>query len=955
MTNHDTPASTTPTAAAASTTAHSPSSAGQKTKHARGAGGTTNPLAGTVRPRSPSGPGGDTTGDGRPPTKRVRKAINCEPCRNSKLKCDRNRPCSSCVLRGTSAMCYRDARGNETGEPVSRGDNQQHARIDPAQEVSRIRQSLTLIESYLSPHQRPPAARRADTEHVVPKKEAVDPDINDKAAPGMLGTQTQGGLYSGPTSAATHFLINEDRKSEETEGRSDKPDDGPPPIGNEYDSDLLQMLPSIEILDSLIAYYFEYCNWIYRHVHQPSFAHHWERYKSGNSADRITLATACVIIAVATHYLPPGHRLLESFDEVAAVERGAKFYEVGVVALQRRLEETKAYTLELVELQLIRTHYLNMSKTDSEDVWRLRGELISIALAMGLHRDPGKWGMHRDLAERRRWAWWHVVLLERWQAFMFGRPLVIASHHFDTQLPSYCDPEIDKTGRLYLPNIALFRLAFILGDIMDDAVSVRPVPYESVLANDRALTQWMDNLPPELDLDEYRVARSLASPNIAQRRLGVQSMIVRTSYYHIRFTLHRPYASASHPHLLSRSKDASSSDPPSSSPTEPPKTAQSLEIAVSAADKLIQMTSSDFIGPPGTSTHAIPGHMNWGPFHSFSAAMFFSFQLIAHPDQPGASLFRSCIRKAMETIERARGTPVADKAMDILRALEPLYEDGFGRLGEEERKRVRGRVLGVVRKLAFPYSDRRHGRASGSGSGSGHSSVGGGGGGGAGAGMGGGYGVGQGYGYGLGFGFGSESSPGSVNSVSPPLGAMSSLSPGSYEYLASQGGMGAVQGLVPSTTSGAGSGTDSSPPGYESAAYGVSQPPHPHAHAHAHSQAGRIAQHQHQHRHQHQHPHQPQPQVLYTDPGIRYAQYMRSSGGGGGGGVGGVELDGAQMWGAAIGFGHGEWNQFLDGLRPSPGGVHQPQPAQTGAGAGAGEGGAIQQQQQAMAQPPPPS
>ena len=71
-----------------------------------------------------------------PPPKRARKAINCEPCRNSKLKCDRyvtlrhgtamptalawtihaslwwpdmsadlhlrrNRPCSSCVLRGT--------------------------------------------------------------------------------------------------------------------------------------------------------------------------------------------------------------------------------------------------------------------------------------------------------------------------------------------------------------------------------------------------------------------------------------------------------------------------------------------------------------------------------------------------------------------------------------------------------------------------------------------------------------------------------------------------------------------------------------------------------------------------------------------------------------------------------------------------------------------------------------
>lgn len=45
------------------------------------------------RPHSPSPPDedGDRTGSEtrQPPPKRARKAINCEPCRNSKLKCDR--------------------------------------------------------------------------------------------------------------------------------------------------------------------------------------------------------------------------------------------------------------------------------------------------------------------------------------------------------------------------------------------------------------------------------------------------------------------------------------------------------------------------------------------------------------------------------------------------------------------------------------------------------------------------------------------------------------------------------------------------------------------------------------------------------------------------------------------------------------------------------------------------
>lgn len=217
------------------------------------------------------------------------------------------------------------------------------------------------------------------------------------------------------------------------------------------------------------------------------------------------------------------------------------------------------------------------------------------------------------------------------------------------------------------------------------------MPYDSVQANDRALTQWMDNLPAELDLDEYRLARNLASSNLATRRLGVQSVIVRTSYYHIRFTLHRPYANAS-----INSKMTSG---------ELPKSAQSLEIAVNAADRLITMTAQsrpDFI----TNTAlAVPGHMNWGPFHCFSAAMFFSFQLIANPDQPGASLFRSSIRKAMATLEQARGSAVADKGYNILQSLAPLYSVEFPQQSPDIREKEKARILSVVRKLAFPYHD----------------------------------------------------------------------------------------------------------------------------------------------------------------------------------------------------------------------------------------------------------
>lgn len=86
------------------------------------------------------------------------------------------------------------------------------ARIDPAQEIARLRHSISLLEAYVFPNQRSPVSLRrpSDTSaFLVPKQETVDPDINDKgsAAPGMLGSHVQGGLYAGPTSAATHLLM----------------------------------------------------------------------------------------------------------------------------------------------------------------------------------------------------------------------------------------------------------------------------------------------------------------------------------------------------------------------------------------------------------------------------------------------------------------------------------------------------------------------------------------------------------------------------------------------------------------------------------------------------------------------------------------------------------------------------------------------------------------------------
>jgi hypothetical protein len=66
-----------------------------------------------------------------------------------------------------------------------------------------------------------------------------------------------------------------------------------------------------------------------------------------------------------------------------------------------------------MELLLARTYYLALMTVDSEELWLLRGELVAIGTALGLHRDPATWNLPNNTAERRRMAWWNIVFLDR--------------------------------------------------------------------------------------------------------------------------------------------------------------------------------------------------------------------------------------------------------------------------------------------------------------------------------------------------------------------------------------------------------------------------------------------------------------------------------------------------------------------------------------------------------------
>lgn len=87
------------------------------------------------------------------------------------------------------------------------------SRVDPMQEITRLKHSVSLLETFIiANHRNLPFKRPLDPPPSGPpsplKKEPQDSDSVDRDnAPGMIGSQGHGGFYAGTTSVVTHLTM----------------------------------------------------------------------------------------------------------------------------------------------------------------------------------------------------------------------------------------------------------------------------------------------------------------------------------------------------------------------------------------------------------------------------------------------------------------------------------------------------------------------------------------------------------------------------------------------------------------------------------------------------------------------------------------------------------------------------------------------------------------------------
>lgn len=457
----------------------------------------------------------------------------------------------------------------------------------------------------------------------------------------------------------------------------------------EQDHDLVRLMPPLAVIDALLDHYFEYCTWLHRPVDAVAFMRRWSNYKSGIWPCRITLATACVLLATAVFHLPDGHSVSPGQPPVRP-ELGSRCYNIALMLMGRHGPSTPGRDLDRIELLLARSYYVALVTVDSEELWQMRAELVAVGTALGLHRDPGTWNLPNATAERRRMAWWNIVFLDRWHAFMFGRPYAISSRHFDTQLPVAYNTVDDKSSPVYTVHILLFRLAYLMGELTD-ATFLRPVPYGTILDHDRLLQEWLEALPADIAMDDVTLAQSITAPLAATRRAGVQGAALRLAFLHARFALHRAHACGT-----------------GSMCGETPEMATSMALAVDAASALL--TTGTQLYPTSLGPHAanVVAHLSSLPQHVCAAAVFLTLLISENPTRLDFQPLRSSVAHAAADLTRFVGRPFADKALNVLRALEPAYTEPPVQEDEKGQTLRTANALARARAVVFlaqqPYT-----------------------------------------------------------------------------------------------------------------------------------------------------------------------------------------------------------------------------------------------------------
>ncbi|KAJ4249827.1 Fusarisetin A cluster transcription factor fsa6 [Fusarium torreyae] len=469
------------------------------------------------------GPGKTAQGRARLPSSRPREKqqLSCNLCRRRKLRCDRQRPCGSCVQRELGLSCTY-AHNDPDRVPGNDVTNQPRAttqdRIHHLEKLVFDLMQQSELGAATSPHRFTHASESSPLD-VVNTDEPLTPSTDY----GSIQPKDGGANYVG----SAHWAAVLDEIAELKDHFDNE--EASHPICPERDSpcagvtslqilhgfskpatreDILASIPSRPVVNRLVSRYFNSFEMSPAVLHSVQFLKEYEEFwEDPSKASIIWLGLLFTIMCLATQFekfrLDPGVQTPTALSMEEDLQKMASTFRrrIPQCLVLGNYTRGSPYVLETMMLYIAVEVF---ASSDAEiDIWILMGTTVQLAMHMGYHRDPRHFkGMSPFDAEMRRRVWATIVEMDLGISAQMGLPRMTKQWQTDTQEPSNLrDSDFDKstvemppsrpatdlTPMLY--RLVKARLMAKVGYIWDFAADVRSYPYAEVEKMDSRLDE----------------------------------------------------------------------------------------------------------------------------------------------------------------------------------------------------------------------------------------------------------------------------------------------------------------------------------------------------------------------------------------------------------------------------------------------------------------------------------
>lgn len=487
--------------------------------------------------------------------RRRRKPLNCQFCRQRKLKCDRQDPCSTCVKKKRGHMCFYTNKANTIGGRVAKSkDILEAGTAQPAQTDKSSPPNLTggahvgipvTVDMMKDEKFAANIEKSGLNDTISQLNMSLTEDTSEveslRQSLGMMKLGSRGNaIYHGEshwgslfseTAEVTDFF-DQVRKEDGWSTSCVDPAtqrhkknlsalSAAEQNGSNRLAQILQLLPTRPNCDKLVKRFFEACEPMLNLVNEADFLAEYNQFwETPEDTQILWLALLLGVLSLALQSCID-HRL----DE-AAHKRLTVAWSEWLKGIDHCLEQALVCVrASMVNIQALVLWVCVQSMGDvaaewADVSWTTFGMLVRVAQSMGLHRDPAWFRMSLEHQERRRSVWGLITTLDVHFSLVEGLPQAINMNATDVRPPLEGDAFCKARATLHQLFMQNYSIA-----------SVRTMPYEQVLLLGAKLKKVYEH--------HKEAVLSQGEPNVNL----LKGLVFEVDYLKMTVAIHRVFAS----------------------------------------------------------------------------------------------------------------------------------------------------------------------------------------------------------------------------------------------------------------------------------------------------------------------------------------------------------------------------------------------------------------------------